>query len=114
MYAVKGNREYKIDEVEKDTYISNGYSIYSDELEIMTLETEEGEREVGIIGVFGIEEQEYIALLSLETEEVMVYRYYEKEDGEFELGSIESDEEYEMVEEVFNTLYVDEDESEEE
>ena len=67
-----------------------------------------------IIGVFGIEEQEYIALLSLETEEVMVYRYYEKEDGEFELGSIESDEEYEMVEEVFNTLYVDEDESEEE
>lgn len=87
---------------------------YEDELEIMTLETEEGEREVGIIGVFGIEEQEYIALLSLETEEVMVYRYYEKEDGEFELGSIESDEEYEMVEEVFNTLYVDEDESEEE
>lgn len=35
MYAVKGNREYKIDEVEKDTYISNGYSIYSDELELV-------------------------------------------------------------------------------
>lgn len=35
MYAVKGNREYKIDEVEKDTYLSNGYSIYSDELELM-------------------------------------------------------------------------------
>lgn len=35
MYAVKGNREYKIDEVEKDTYIANGYSIYSDELELV-------------------------------------------------------------------------------
>ena len=35
MYAEKGNREYKIDEVEKDAYLSNGYSIYSDELELV-------------------------------------------------------------------------------
>lgn len=35
MYAVKGNREYKIDEVEKEAYLSNGYSIYSDELELV-------------------------------------------------------------------------------
>jgi cell shape-determining protein MreC len=35
MYAVKGNKEYKIDEVEKNAYLSNGYSIYSDELELV-------------------------------------------------------------------------------
>lgn len=34
MLAVKGNREERIEEHEKDSYLSLGYDIYSDDLEL--------------------------------------------------------------------------------
>lgn len=76
--------------------------------EIMTLTLEDGtEIECAVIAVFPVEEKEYIALLPLENQEdgeVFLYGYAEDEDGEFELLSIESDEEYENVTKAFDEI----------
>lgn len=31
MYAIKGNKEFRIDETEKSSFLAEGYSIYDDE-----------------------------------------------------------------------------------
>ena len=69
------------------------------------------EMECGILGIFGIEDQEYIALLDLENQGIMIYRYEETEE-DFELDNIQSEEEYDMVVEVFNTLFFPDDSEE--
>ncbi|HHX69154.1 MAG TPA: DUF1292 domain-containing protein, partial [Gallicola sp.] len=53
----------------------------------------------------------YIALVNLEDEQVLLYRYIEDENDQevFELGSIETDEEFERVSNVFQEIFVDED-----
>lgn len=84
-------------------------------MDTVVLVNEDGtEEEWGVLGVFGIEEQEYIALVQEDSDEVAVYRYKELENGEFDIEGIESDEEFERVEEVFNALFTDEEEDEEE
>lgn len=35
MYAIKGNREHKIDESEKASYLAEGYSIYDDNFDLV-------------------------------------------------------------------------------
>ena len=47
------------------------------------------ELECGIIGVFEVDGKEYIALLPVDDETVLIYEYTEKEDGDMELGLIE-------------------------
>ena len=85
------------------------------EMDTVILEDENGkEEEWGVLGVFGIEEQESIALFQPDTDDVAVYRYKELENGEFDIDGIESDEEFNRVEEVFYALFTDEDEDEEE
>ena len=81
----------------------------------VTFETEDGveeEVETGIIGVFEVEEQEYIALVVPTGEEdgeleelIYLYRFLDLGDGEVELSNIETDEEYDKVAEVFDELY---------
>ena len=95
-----------------------------DDFEIMTLTLEDGtEIECAIIGIFPVEEKEYIALIPVEDidsedGEVFLYGVTETEDGELDLISIESDEEYNLVAKVFDELmeeeYADEDEEEDE
>ncbi|WMI81062.1 DUF1292 domain-containing protein [Anaerotignum sp. MB30-C6] len=69
------------------------------------------EMECGILGVFeveGVEGKEFIALLPLEDETVLLYEY--KEVGEeIELNVIEEDELFDKVSAAFNELF-DEDE----
>ena len=70
------------------------------------------EMECGILGVFavdGIADKEYIALLPLEDETVLLYEYKENEDG-IELLNIESDDDFEKVSNTFYDLFDDEDE----
>ena len=72
------------------------------------------EVECGIVAVFPVGEQDYIALLPLNDEdaadgEVYLYQYFEDVDGEPSLGNIEDDEEYERVADAFDEL-MDEDE----
>ncbi len=79
-----------------------------DEMEIMNLVLEDGtELECLVLGVFGVEDKEYIALLPQEEEDVLLYGYSENEEG-VELISIEDDAEYELVAEAFYELFSDE------
>ena len=80
--------------------------------QIMTLTLEDDtELKCHVIGVFEALDREYIALLPEGEEEALIYRYNESdnEDG-FELENIETDEEFESVEDVlFELLEDDED-----
>lgn len=68
------------------------------------LETEDGkELECDVLGVFDFEDQEYIALIPVESETAFLYRYSEVEE-EPALSQIESDDEYERVSAYFMEL----------
>lgn len=66
------------------------------EAELLVFENEDGKEETfEVIGVFEVEEKEYIALQSQEDGSILLCKYIEKEDGEFEVEEIEDDEEFE-------------------
>ena len=77
---------------------------YSDD-EIITLEQHDGTSfDCGIIGVFTVDGQEYIALEALDgTEDVYLYGYKEAGD-DFELLDIEDDATFEKVAAEFESL----------
>ncbi len=84
------------------------------DVQYMTLQTEDGqELKCAVIGIFDVEEiegKEYIALVPDDSDEALIYEYIEAEDGEgFELANIESDEEFETVENAFMEMIEDED-----
>jgi len=81
-----------------------------EELETMFLTLDDDtELECGILGVFEVEGKEYIALLPLEDETVLLYEY--KEVGEeIDLKVIEADEDFEKVSKAFYDLYEEEEE----
>ena len=86
-----------------------------EEMETMTLTLDDDtELECGIIGVFDVDSKDYIALLPLEDETVLIYEYKENEDGEVELGLIEDDDLFEKVTDAFYELWGEEEEDEEE
>ena len=70
--------------------------------------------ECAIVGIFDAGEKEYIALLPLEDETVLIYEYNEKEDGDVELGLIEDDDVFEKVSNTFYEIWDDEEDDEEE
>lgn len=79
----------------------------------VTLELEDGtEVETQVITIFEVEGQDYIVLIpedQVEEEEgeVYIYRYFESEDGEPGLDNIESQEEFDMVSEIFDQIVED-------
>ena len=86
------------------------------EEDVMDLETmfltldDDTEMECGILGEFeveGLEGKEYIALLPLEDETVLLYEYKEVGD-EIELNVIEDDDEFDKVSNAFYDMYEDE------
>ena len=86
------------------------------EEDVMDLETmfltldDDTEMECGILGVFeveGLDGKEYIALLPLEDETVLLYEYKEVGD-EIELNVIEDDDEFDKVSNAFYDMYEDE------
>lgn len=86
------------------------------EEDVMDLETmfltldDDTEMECGILGVFeveGLEGKEYIALLPLEDETVLLYEYKEVGD-EIELNVIEDDDEFDKVSNAFYDMFEDE------
>ena len=70
--------------------------------------------ECGIVAIFEAGDRDYIALLPLEeiddikTDELLMYRYDEDEDGNPILDNIETDEELEAVSDAFDELLDDE------
>ena len=79
----------------------------------VTLELEDGsEVETQVITIFEVEGQDYIVLIpedQVEEEEgeVYIYRYFESDDGEPGLDNIETQEEFDMVSEIFDQLVED-------
>ena len=69
----------------------------------------DGEEDVtcDVLGVFEASGREYVALLPVAGDEVMIFRYSESAAGT-ELGDIEDEQEYEDVAEVFYDLFLDE------
>lgn len=78
-----------------------------EELDIITLTLEDdSELDCEVIALFNLEDREYIALLPVETEdederEVLLYRFNEINEEEFEVKMIESEEEFEKVAEKY-------------
>lgn len=61
-----------------------------------------------VLGIFEVEDDEYIALLPEGEDEVLLYRFVEHEDDEeFDLFPIEEEEEFNLVSEAFNLLFLD-------
>ena len=81
-----------------------------DDADFITLEFENGEEvECEIMGIFDVEDKEYIALLPDDgTDDVYLYGYKEISDEEFELVDIEDDDEFEKVSAVFSELDIEE------
>ena len=79
-----------------------------EEADFITLQFDGGEDiECEILGIFDVEDKEYIALLpDDDSEDVYIYRYNELPDDEFELLDIEDDEEFEKVSEEFDKLSI--------
>ncbi len=79
----------------------------------VTLELEDGkEIETQVITIFEVDGQDYIVLIpedQVEEEEgeVYIYRYFESEDGEPGLDNIETQEEFDMVSEIFDQIVED-------
>ena len=79
---------------------------------VVTIEMDDGsEVTCEILTIFDVGEQDYIALLPYEEDDkpvdgdtVYIYRYHEDENGTPALENIQTDEEYEAVEERFDEL----------
>lgn len=71
-----------------------------EEVIYLTLE-DNTELKCNVLGIFDLDESEYIALIPEDEENVFLYKYIELEDEEFQIEAIESDEEFEKVSEAF-------------
>lgn len=79
-----------------------------EEIQTVTITLEDNTNvECDILGTFDVDDKEYITLLPIGDDEVLIYRYTEN-DGEVSLDLIESDEEFAKVSEVFYSLFQDE------
>lgn len=88
-----------------------GCDCEEEEAEIIVFEDENGKEEsFEVIGVFEVEEKEYIALQSQEDSSILLCKYIEKENGDYEVEEIESDEEFNKVSDAFDALVEEEDE----
>lgn len=80
-----------------------------EETDVMYLTLEDDtELECDVLGLFQVEEDEYIALVPIEDDQVLLYRYEEDDEG-FELINIEDDAEFDLVSEAFEELFTEED-----
>lgn len=81
-----------------------------DEPIILNITLEDGqEMPSEVIGIFEVEEKEYIALLPEDDDRVLIYKYAELENDEIDLQNIEDDEEFEKVTSVFWEIFGEED-----
>jgi uncharacterized protein YrzB (UPF0473 family) len=77
------------------------------EIDVITLTLDDDSTiECEVIGIFEVEEREYIALVPVSDEEsdVLIYRYSEDAEGNPVLDNIETDEEFDIVGEAFDEL----------
>ncbi len=82
-----------------------------EEADIITLEFDDGEDvECEIMGIFDVDNKEYIALIPLDgSDDVYIYGYKEQGEDEFELIDIDDDKEFEKVVAEFDKIVAEED-----
>ena len=85
-------------------------NVYEDDAEFITLEFEDGKIiETEIMGIFDVDNKEYIALLPDDgTDDVFIYGYKEISEEEFDLIDIEDDNEFEKAAAEFDRLMLEE------
>lgn len=80
------------------------------ELKMMKVVLDDGtEDEFGVVDIFEHEkynDKKYIALVTKDGEQVYLYQYIEKDDGEVSLENIEDDEEFDDIAEKFESNIV--------
>lgn len=79
---------------------------HSEEMRTMKVQLEDGtETEFGVVDIFEAEgyDKKYIALVTLDGEQVYLYEYLELEDGGVSLENIEDDQEFDAVAEIFES-----------
>jgi len=88
----------------------NEKNFIEEEEDVITLEFEDGEEVVcTILGVFDVNDKEYIALIPEDgTDDVYLYGYKEINEEEYELIDIEDDAEFELVAKEFEALTAEE------
>ncbi|WP_425540206.1 DUF1292 domain-containing protein [Microaceticoccus formicicus] len=81
---------------------------------IMLTLNDDSELECVVLGIFDLHDKEYIALVTIDDEQVLLYRYLENGDdsGDFTLENIESDEEFDEVSRMFFEIFGDDEELE--
>ncbi|MDR2904208.1 MAG: DUF1292 domain-containing protein [Clostridiales bacterium] len=90
----------------------HGHDHTHEDMETVTITFDDNtDVECAVLGIFEAEGRDYIALVPLGDEEVLVYRYAEA-DGEAELTQIASDEEYEAVSLAFHEMMSEDEEDE--
>ncbi len=68
-----------------------------------------------VVGIFSVSEdsdKEYIALIPDDSDDLLFYRYAETDDGEVSLDNIDSEEEFDLVSQTFDELFLDDEDSE--
>lgn len=79
------------------------------EMDIIYITLDDGtELECSVIGTFEVDDFEYIALVPLDDDQLLLYRYEEDENG-IELSNIDDEEELDIVYEAFYELFAEED-----
>ncbi|MBR5756669.1 MAG: DUF1292 domain-containing protein [Firmicutes bacterium] len=88
-------------------------NVYEDDAEFITLEFEDGKIiETEIMGIFDVDNKEYIALLPDDgTDDVFIYGYKEISEEEFDLIDIEDDAEFEKAAAEFDRLMLEEEQN---
>ena len=77
---------------------------------ILNIVLEDGEElPCEVIGIFEVDDKEYIALLPEDDDRVLLYIYSELGDDDVDLQNIEDDQEFEKVTEAFWEIFGDED-----
>ena len=77
----------------------------NDEVIILTLD-DDSELECLILGVFEVEEDEYIALQPIGEDDILLYGYKELDEEDFELIPIEDEKEFNTVSDAFDALFL--------
>ncbi|WP_069997520.1 DUF1292 domain-containing protein [Cellulosilyticum sp. I15G10I2] len=77
---------------------------HEDAVIYVTFEDEDREVACDVLGIFEVDDIEYIALAPQDEEDVLIYRYSEEGD-DIKLDEIETDEEYDKVAAEFDEMF---------
>lgn len=99
----ENGHEHKQGDCGDDCGCGHGHDHGHPDVITLTLEDDK-EVECAVLGIFEVENQEYIALLPEDSEDVFIYAYHEDKEGQVNLENIESQEDFDRVSAVFLEL----------